>query len=352
MIAQGIEELVGRPGLELDRFKGSTVLVAGGNSLIGKHLVWLFCHLNEHEGFAMTVYVLVRNLEKAHQAFGEWADKGFLFFLHQDVRDPIELPADPPPAALDFIFHLASSASARLIAEDPVGIIQANTAGTVNILELARTAGAKHVVFASTREVYGALPAGTTRISEDDMGTLDPVHPRNSYPESKRAAEALLVAYAQQHGVPYTILRIAHTYGPGMDIGDDGRIMADILGAVVRREDVVLTSDGSARRGFCYVTDCIDGILRAMLSETEVRVFNLANETEQHAVRTVARMAVEAFPEHGLKVRFSAGVADTSKRGYNPIPLVPLDTAKIEALGWRPFVTLREGMRRTVLSFQ
>ena len=350
IIIQDMEELAQRPGLALEKLRGSTVLVAGGNSMLGKYLAWLFCFLNERKGFGITLYVLVRNLEKAKTSYQEWADRDYFYFLHQDICEPIGLKNMRPPEKVDFIFHVAGSASASFIARDPVGIIRANTLGTTNMLEFARQTKAQ-VVFASTREVYGKLPESITRIKEDDMGVLDPIHPRNSYPESKKMAEALLVSYEKQYGVAYTLLRIAHAYGPGMEINNDGRVMADFIGAVVHKQDIVLNSDGSACRSFCYITDCIDGILRAALCSSAQKMFNLANETEPQMIRDVAQSLIGTFPELDLKVKFSTEAGGIHQGGYNPIPMVSLDTTRIESIGWKPLVRLQEGMKRTVLSF-
>ena len=351
IVLKDIEELVGRPGFDTSSLRGSTVLIAGGNSLLGKYLISLLCYLNEYRDYQITLFVLVRNLEKAQALFSEWTEKDYFHFVHQDICDSIDTENNAALQKVDYIFHFAGSASARFISQDPTGVIKANTIGTINILEFAKAAQAKNVIFASTREIYGKLPDGTTYIKETDMGALDPLHPRNAYPESKKMAEATLVAYAQQFGVPYTILRMAHVFGPGMEINNDGRVMADFIGAIVRKEDIVLNSDGTALRSFCYITDCIDGMLRALFSQKEARVFNLANETEQHMIKAVAQIAVDSFPELNLKVSFSHDEDSKYKGGYNPVPLVQLDTQRIESTGWKPLVSLQQGIARTVQSF-
>jgi len=350
VVINDCEELIKRLGFKLETFKNSTVLISGGNSMLGKALINLFCYLNKHYEYRITIFNLVRNLEKTQKIFEEWIDQEFFHIIHQDVCDPIDVAQYEDLRNVEYIFHFAGSASARLIAEDPTGIIKANTLGTINLLDFAHSIHAKNVIFSSTREIYGGMLRDDW-IKETDMGVLDPSIPRNAYPTSKRLAEALFVAYAKQFGVPYTILRMAHIYGPGMEIDNDGRVMADIVGSVVRRKNIVLYSDGTAMRSFCYLTDCVDGILRALLSNAESRFFNLSNEIEPIMIKEAAQMAVASFPERSLKVLFSHDESANYQGGYNPLPLIPLETGKLESYGWKPCVTLQEGMKRTIESF-
>jgi nucleoside-diphosphate-sugar epimerase len=326
-----------------ERMENKTVLIAGANSLIGRYLAQLFLSLNEKKIQNIKVVILVRNSEKAKSTYREYLKEDYFEILNQDIIDPISYEGQ-----IDYIFHFAGSASPKYIIEDSVGIIKANTIGTINILDLAKEKGVIKVVFASTREVYGKTDATILRIKETDVGALDQIVPRNCYPESKRIAESLFVAYAQQYGVNYSVLRIAHTYGPGMIIEDDGRVMADFIGAVVRHENIFLNSDGTARRSFCYITDAIDGILRATLSGDANQVYNLANETEPYPIRDVAQMLSEIFPERNINIVFANEKDSVFSGGYSKIPLVQMDTSKLEKLSWKSKVSLREGMKRTV----
>jgi nucleoside-diphosphate-sugar epimerase len=218
-------------------------------------------------------------------------------------------------------------------------------------LEFARKKNVANTVFASTREVYGSVP-DVTRIKETDAGITDQIDPRNCYPESKRLAEAIFVAYASQYGVSYTILRIAHTYGPGMTLENDGRVMADFIAAAVAGRPIRLNSDGSAMRSFCYVSDAVDGIVRAILTDDENGVYNLSNETEPYPIRETASILAEMFADRGVSVSYADPNDSAYKGGYNKTPLVQMDTSRMEELGWTPKVQLKEGMRRTVESFK
>ncbi len=328
-----------------EELKDKTILVTGANGLIACNFVYFLLELNKKCNTNIKVVALVRTPEKAQRLFKNYLSDENLVFLNQDVCDPINYEG-----SVDYIFHAAGSASASLIKKNPVGIIRANTVGTMNVLEFAREKNVRKVIFPSTREIYGKVE-GTDRIKETDMGVVDCLESRSCYPESKRLAEALFESYNNQYGVPYNILRIAHTYGPTMEIQNDGRVMSDFIGAIVNDQDIVLNSDGTALRAFCYVTDCVEGILDVMLRGEDNQAYNLANETDPRMIRDVAQKLVELYPEKNLKVVFS-NPTDEVKKGYVGYKIVQLDTSKLESLGWSPKVELEDGMKRTVDYFE
>ncbi len=324
-----------------DEIKNKTIMVTGATGLIAKNFTMFLLSLNEKYNLNIKVIALVRNLNKAKETFRDF-ESDYLIYLNQDICDPINYEGD-----VDFIFHAAGSCSAEAIRKNPVGIIKANTIGTINVLDFAKDHNVSKVVFPSTREIYGQVE-GIENISENNMGILDPLNARNCYPESKRLAEALLKSYSEQYGVNFNILRIAHTYGPGMEIRNDGRVMADFIGAIVDNKDILLNSDGTAIRAFCYVTDAVEGIMHVMMRGERNGAYNLANETEPYMIRDVAQMLVDLYPERGLKVAFANQNDENTKKGYLGYKIVRLDTSKLESLGWQPQIRLKKGMKHTV----
>lgn len=326
----------------LEHLAGKTVLVTGATGMIATYCVLFLHHLNQTANAGIQIKALVRNRQKAEQRFAPLLGKAGFSLVMQDITQPIALQAP-----CDYILHMAGSASAYATTHDPEGIILANVLGTKNVLDFARQTPACRVLFSSTREVYGKLPDTVSCITEDMVGRLDQTQARSCYPESKRMAENLLAVYHQQYGVDFVNARIAHAYGPGMAFAQDGRVMADLLGDALSGRDIVLKSNGLMKRAFCYVSDCVVALLTLLLHGVEGETYHIANETEEISVRDLAMEIAASVPEKQLKVAYREATEE-EQRGYLQIQRVRLSTQKIEALGWKPTVSLAEGIRRTL----
>ena len=315
---------------------GKTVLVTGATGMLASYVTWLLLCLHEEVGIDVSVVALCRNPQKAEHYFGSYVGKPYFRMLIQDVCDPIVYDG-----AVDYIFHLAGNASPHFINTDPVGIMKCNLVGTMNVLELARKRQTAKVVFASTREVYGANEH-TDRLDECSYGVLDPLDARSCYPESKRAAETLLKSYYLQYGVTFNTIRIAHAYGPTMKLENDGRVMADLMGDVVAGRDIVLKSRGEAIRAFLYITDAVLGMFTVLFKGKAGEAYNLANETEPISIRDLAQLLASSGNDKTIHVVIN----ESDQKGYCAYRRTALNTAAIEHLGWKPQVSLDEGIKK------
>lgn len=328
--------------LDWHQFDGKTVLVTGATGMLATYISYFLLYLKEERGIDLKLLALCRTKAKAEKAFSEFLDKPYFELLLQDVCEPVRYVGD-----IDYIFHLAGNASPHFINTDPVGIVKSNMLGTFNILELAKDKKTSKVIFASTREVYGRNELEDS-LTETSFGTIDPMENRSCYPESKRAAETIFRSYFLQYGVNFNALRIAHSYGPGMNLHSDGRVMADLIGNVVDGENIELKSTGEALRAFCYIADAVMGIFYVALKGEPGEAYNLANETEEIAIRDLAQMLVSLRKDKSLRIVFNIPDSNT---GYCNYKRVGLCTKKIEKLGWQPKVGLEEGCKRTINSF-
>lgn len=321
------------PWRELD---GKTVLVTGATGMLASYVTWLLLYLHEHAGINVSVVALCRNRQKAEQYFGSYVGKSYFSLLIQDVCDPIAYEGQ-----VDYVFHLAGNASPYSINTDPVGIMKCNLQGTINVLELARQKQVSKVLFASTREVYGKNEDAEL-LNESAFGTFDPLDDRSCYPESKRAAESLLKSYYLQYGVAFNTIRIAHSYGPTMKLENDGRVMADLMGDVVAGRDIVLKSSGEAVRAFLYITDAVTGLFVVLFHGEAAMAYNLANETEPISIRDLAQMLASLREDKPIHLIMAMG----EQKGYCNYRRTALDITAIEQLGWKPRVSLKEGIKR------
>ncbi|MGD0899798.1 MAG: NAD-dependent epimerase/dehydratase family protein [Thermoguttaceae bacterium] len=326
-------------------FQDRCVVISGANGFLPAYMVETLLYLNERSPRQKTRVVgLVRNLPRAAKRFKAYAGRPDFELLAHDVTQP--LPAVPRG---DFVVHAAGQASPKYFGSDPVGTLSANVLGTHHLLALARQSRAEGFLFFSSGEVYGEPLPGKKMMAETDVGIVDHMDVRSCYAESKRLGETMCLCWRRQFGVPVKILRIGHTYGPGMRL-DDGRVFADFVADLVHRRPIVMKSDGSARRAFCYLADAVRGYFTVLLKGPAGEAYNVANTEAQCTILELAELLAGLFPDRRVTVvRQARDPADT----YMPCKIrqAMLDISKVKALGWRPTTTLAEGFRRTVESF-
>jgi dTDP-glucose 4,6-dehydratase len=255
-------------------------------------------------------------------------------FLERDIT--LSLSID---GAVDGVVNMASPASPKDYLEHPIETLDVGSAGTRNMLEVARQKGARFLI-TSTSECYGD-PLVHPQV-ETYWGNVNPVGPRSCYDESKRFGEALTMAYHRKHGVATNIARIFNTYGPRMQL-NDGRVVPALMDQALEGLPMTIFGDGSQTRSFCYVSDLVDGLYRLMLSDERYPV-NLGNPREM----TILEFADQIRRMTGTRseIVFQPLPEDDPKRRKPDI------TKARSVLGWEPVVTLDEGLQLTVEYFR
>lgn len=327
--------------IDWPRLKNKTVFITGGSGFIAFYIVCAILIRNDLFGSNTKVIALVRSRENAEKKYGELVCRDDLELLVQDVCSPIECER------ADFVIHAASQASAYYFENDPAGTIDANLTGTSNVLEYAKNSQSESTLIVSSLKVYGSVYNGKSSISEDDLGYIDIDSYKNCYAQGKRAAETLGCCYAQQYSMNVTIARPAYIYGPAKI--DDDRVWAQFIANVVRKQNILLKSNGAALRSFCYVTDTAVALLKIMLDGKCATPYNIATPKSDVTIRGFAKSAVEAFPELGLTLSF-ANPDDEKEPVSSPMSATPeiLDASRLNELGWSAEVDLTEGIKRSV----
>lgn len=234
---------------------------------------------------------------------------------------------------------MASPASPPAYQRNAIATLRVNAETTRELLDLALRDNAR-MLFTSTSEVYGDPLDHPQR--EDYRGHVSSTGPRSMYDESKRYAEALMMAYHKDRGVETRIARIFNTYGPRMDPGD-GRVVSNFVVQALRGEPLTMYGDGSQTRSFQYVDDLIEGIMRLMRSNYHEPV-NIGNPNEFTMLELAEK--VLRISDSSSEIVFHALPPDDPVRRRPDISLAR------EVLGWQPEIPLEEGLERTIEAFR
>lgn len=340
IITEDLQRIVAEP-IDWNSLRGKRVLISGINGLIASYIARTVFYLNDTKDMGITLYGIARNEEKTKKKWGNMLAREDFHVLYQDVTKPLAFDG-----TIEVMIHAASQTGPEQFAKDPVGTAMGNVLGTYHLLEYGRMHGTEKFLILSTREIYGK--GSLDFVKEDQYGVVDPTSVRSCYPESKRMAENLCVSYRQQYRIDARIVRIAHTYGPGMLLGD-GRVVGDFLGNVVNHQNITMNSDGSGTLALTYIGDVVAGIFYALLQFEDV-VYNVSNSDETVTVKQLAETLCELFKDYGIELIMN--IPDEKPAGYLNYKLGFLQSDKAIAQGWSPKVDLRSGMQRTVRYFE
>ncbi len=347
IIRKDIEEILQTNYIDWSRFNGKTILITGANGMLPSYLVYTFLYMNVYFGYDVAVVGLVRNVNKAKLVLGDIVTYEKFELIAQDVAEPIKINRK-----IDYVVHAASQASPKYYGVDPVGTINANVLGCINTLKTAYEHNVEGYLYFSSGEIYGIVDSSKFPFTEDDYGFIDLLKVRTCYAESKRMGENLCVAWNHQYNVPTRIVRIYHTYGPGFSM-NDRRVFSDFCSNIIHNEDIVLHSDGKAKRPFCYIVDATKAFVKILLDGSDAEAYNMANMDCNVSILELAEALVDLYPEKKLKMRTKILKGDLiTDKMKNPLMDAEPDCTKLKHLGWLPTIGIKEGFKRTIESYK
>jgi len=303
------------------------VLVTGGAGFIGSHLAAELLH----RGAAVRTFDNLSSGARGNLA----AIAGQVEAVDGDLRDVAAVIR--ATEGIEVVYHLAADASAPRSVADPRTCYDVNVTGTLNLLEAARKAGCRRVVFASSSAVYGDDPILPKR------ETMIP-RPSSPYASSKLAGEDLCAVFGRSYGLETVALRFFNVYGPRQDPnGPYAPVIPRFIAALRRGEPATIFGDGEQTRDFVYVEDVVRALVLAATAPDIVGgPYNVASGMAVTLNRLVSILGdllaqpprVHHAPERPGDVRHSAA-----------------DTSAIRAgLGWEPEISLRTGLSRMLAS--
>lgn len=328
--------MISEQPLPWEKLRDASVLVTGGNGLIASAFVDALLQCEAAQRVNVSVTVLCRSREKAEMRFGAYMENPRFHLLLQDVCEPL-----PENEKFQYILHAASPSHPLAFSKTPVDVLKANFLGTMQMLESARQNNSR-MLYISSGEVYGANPEDMDAMPETYPGMVASMQPRACYPEGKRAAEALCASYGQQYGVDAVAARLCYVYGASIT-EDNSRADAQFLRNALKGEDIVMKSAGTQLRTYCYLADCISGLLFILLCGQSGEAYNIANRDSVVTIRQYAQVLADVA---GVSLCFE-NPSDQEKAGYSASGRSVLDGSKLEKLGWKPVWTIQDGLQKT-----
>lgn len=320
-----------------EKLFGKKILLTGATGMIVSCVVEVLYFLNKKYDAEIKIVVASRDvnrLKKRFAGFEEGIDYTWLFF---DATQYVKMNFDA-----DFVIHGASNANPYFYSKQPVETILGNILGIDMLLDSLKKNRKGKLLYISSSEVYGNKK-DVLEYEENDYGIVDSLNLRACYPNAKRLAETLCIAYGEQYGVSTVIARPGHIYGPSITT-EDSRATAQFTKEAIQGKDIMMKSAGLQRRSYCYTLDCASALLAILINGKSGEAYNVSNRDSIVSIREWA----EALANYtNTKIIFE-NPSDAEVKGYNLMSHSVLNANKLEVLGWKAEFGLFEGIKRTI----
>ncbi|AGT10136.1 dTDP-glucose 4,6-dehydratase [Paracoccus aminophilus] len=317
------------------------LLVTGGAGFIGSAVVRLAVSRG-HEVVNLDALTYAANLENVASV----SDSPLYAFEQADIRDRAALDAVFARHKPDAVMHLAAESHVDRSIDGPGAFIETNVNGTYNMLEAARAywvAAGKPEGFRfhhiSTDEVFGSLG------EEGQFTETTPYDPRSPYSASKAASDHLVRAWHETYGLPVVLTNCSNNYGP---FHFPEKLVPVVILRALSGQSIPVYGDGGNVRDWLYVEDHADALLLVVEKGEIGRSYNIGGKNEAKnidLVRTICAEMDRLRPDHAPHDQLITFVTD--RPGHDRRYAIDPDRIRTE-LGWRPSVTVEEGLRRTV----
>lgn len=305
--------------------RGKSILITGGAGFIGSHLAEKILLTKD----PACVVVFDNFCASKHGNIEHLKPDSRFKLVTGDVRDFDVL--EPWVEKCDMVFHLAAS---KLVvsAERPRLDLETNIIGVFNILQLARK-HRKRVLYTSTGSVLGS--------SDIPMDEEHSCNPTTLYGISKLTAERYCQFFHLEYGLPVTVLRYFHVFGPRQDYSGDAGVVSIFISRVLKGQPPRVFGSGEQIRCFTFVEDDVDATLMLMERDDTIgEIYNVASRN-RISVRQLADKVIQTYGPPGMQIQYGP-----ARPGENlkPIP----ETGKIEKLGWRAGTSFEQGLEKTL----
>ncbi|WP_461453533.1 NAD-dependent epimerase/dehydratase family protein [Mucilaginibacter sp.] len=317
--------------------ENKTILITGGTGFIGKWLTEMVAYINHTKGYNIKLYLLARDIKKFKNEMPQLAEKTFISYIEQDIRNLHDLPAD-----VNYIIHAAGSPDNRDHVSQPARTVETFYKGTQTVLDAAsRLPELYKFVHISSHQIYGKNDSEIL-INEKFCGKVEPNGINNIYAEAKRITETLCAIYRNQFKLPILIIRPFAFIGPYHDLEKpwaiNNFIRDGILGGPIR-----IIGNSSTVRSYLYASDMSYWLLKALIKGNVGENYNIGSN-EAISLNDLA-LKVKHSLNNNIEI-----LSKSSKETYANLSKIVADTSKIvKDLDVRETYTIGDAINRTIV---
>lgn len=314
-----------------ESFKNKNVLITGANGVLGSS-----CS-KRLESLDANIFKLTRDISPIEDA--KWLD----MFADKNI---------------DYIIHTASPTASDFYVNNPVETIDTNVLGSKNILEFAKLNNVTATVLLSTLEVYGKNDKD--ELSEADLGYLDPMQVRSSYPEAKRLMECYIKAYSSEYQVNCMSVRLAQTFGKEVNFSRENRVFMQFFRSALNSQDIKIATDGLSAQMYISTQDAVNAILTILLKGESGTAINVANEANFTTMKDMANLVANIVPKIVFEdknevipvVNVLTNTDENAASKYPPSRSVYQKTDILKSLGFTPKDSLEDMYRELYYAYR
>jgi len=340
IIKEDVKNILIDTKIKWSKFKNTSFLITGANGFIANYIINTLIYLNFYKKFNIKIILLTRNKIKTKKKFINLNNSKFIKIIQHNLLTKINIKDK-----IDYILHSASQASPKFYLKSPIETILPNVLGTYNVLNLCKNRKIKSFLFFSSGEIYGD---SAKKLVEHAIHETPTLGSRSCYIQSKKMGETMCYSYFKEKKIPAKIIRIFHTYGPGMYL-NDGRVMMDFVNEIIIKNQITVKSSGKQKRSFCYISDMIGAIFLVLIKGKNGEAYNAGNPKEFMSIKLLAQKISNKI--NGIKVIYKKR-SNTDLYLKSTINNVNPCIKKISKLSFNPKINAENGFLRTIEFFK
>lgn len=312
-------------GVDFSCFKNKTVMVTGASKLLGYYLVCSMLIFNDLN-LTNTNIIAVDSSDDIFKKYGQLTSRRDLDFLVSSDFSNIKA------SKVDIIIHTDTDFN--------------NCANNVlNLFKFAKNCNTQDIVFSSFMDIYGDIFNGKDLISENDLGYVDLQNIAQSSCQIQRIAENIGTNFAKANGININFVRLSNIFGGIRSRAQDN--LMHILVNTAKKRNLTIDKEDSKIQSYCYVTDAVKAILLVLTNSSNNQIYNISSNISV-SPKVIAENCVVMYADHNIDVIFKNNYSENNNNSFIVKSNYILSNSKISHLGYKPTVTLQDGIIRSV----